>query len=434
MRTVDIIAAKRDGRAHSPVEITWLIRGCVSGEIPDYQLSAWLMAAYLRGLDRSETAALTRAMAESGRVLDLGDLASCAVDKHSSGGVGDKTTLVATPIAAAAGVIVPKMSGRGLGFTGGTLDKLEAIPGLRVDLGIDRILGQAREVGLVIASQTADLAPADGRLYALRDVTATVDSLPLIVSSILSKKLAGGTPAFVLDVKAGRGAFMPTLARARELARMLVDIGTECGRRVVAIISAMDQPLGWAVGNAVEVREAIETLRGGGPADLRDLAITLAGEMLQLAGRARSVAEAEQAARDALFSGRALERLGAMIRAQGGDERVLDDPDRLPTAPVQEVVRSDRNGFIAELDARQVGMTVTALGAGRERKGDPVDHRIGVVFHHKVGDRVDPGAPLFTLHLADPAQVTIARERLLTAYRWSSEPVPCPAVVLDRIG
>ncbi|MBX6770638.1 MAG: thymidine phosphorylase [Chloroflexi bacterium] len=434
MRAVDIIAAKRDGHAHSPAEIAWLIRGCVSGEIPDYQLSAWLMAAYLRGLDRSETAALTRAMAESGRVLDLGDLASSAVDKHSSGGVGDKTTLVATPIAAAAGVIVPKMSGRGLGFTGGTLDKLEAIPGLRVDLGVDRILAQAREVGLVIASQTADLAPADGKLYALRDVTATVDSLPLIVSSILSKKLAGGAPAFVLDVKAGHGAFMPTLARARELAQLLVDIGTECGRRVVAIISAMDQPLGWAVGNAVEVREAIETLRGGGPADLRDLAITLAGEMLQLAGRARSVAEAEQAARDALFSGRALERLGAMIRAQGGDERVLDEPDRLPTAPVQEVVRSDRNGFIAELDARQVGMTVTALGAGRERKGDPVDHRIGVVFHHKVGDRVDTGDPLFTLHLADPAQVAVARERLLAAYRWSSEPVPYPAVVLDRIG
>lgn len=432
MRAVDVIARKRDGEELTAEEIEWLVRGSVSGDVADYQLSAWLMAVYLKGMSPSETIALTRAMASSGRILDLGELAPRAVDKHSSGGVGDKISLVAGPIAAAAGVIVPKMSGRGLGFTGGTLDKLESIPGLRVGLSIGEILEQARHVGLVIASQTADLAPADGKLYALRDVTATVGSLPLIVSSILSKKLAGGAPSIVLDVKAGTGAFMKTAGEAEQLARALVDVGSACGRRVIALVSAMDQPLGKAVGNAVEVDEAVETLRGRGPDDVRELALTIAAEMVQCAGLAETEAKARDLAREALTSGRALAKLRAMVEAQGGDTSVIDDPSRLPRAPIREMVRSPVGGFIARLDAGVVGTTLTALGAGREKKGDPIDHRIGAIFHRKVGDRVEVDEPLFELHLARPEQTSFARERLLQAYHWSQEPVDHRNVVIGR--
>lgn len=434
MRPVDVIARKRDGGELTSDEIRWFVRGVVSGEVADYQAAAWLMAVYLRGMSRAETVALTRAMAESGRTLDLGDLARRAVDKHSSGGVGDKTSLVAGPIAAAAGVILPKMSGRGLGFTGGTLDKLESITGLRVDLTVEEILHQARTVGLVIASQTGDLAPADGKLYALRDVTATVGSLPLIVSSILSKKLAAGAPAIVLDVKAGSGAFMRTETEAEALARALVDVGTACGRRIVAIVSRMDQPLGRAVGNAVEVREAVETLRGEGPTDLRELALTLATEMVRLAGLADTESTARQLTERALASGAALSKLREMVQAQGGHVALLDEPSRLTTAPVVAVVSSPRDGYIAALDALTIGETLTTLGAGRQRKGDPVDHRVGVVFHHKLGDRVRQAEPLFTLHLATDAQLATARDRLLGAYRWSDVPVECPSIVISRLG
>jgi pyrimidine-nucleoside phosphorylase len=432
VRAVDVIGRKRDGEELSADEIEWLVRGSVTGEVADYQISAWLMAVYLKGMSRSETIALTRAMAHSGRVLDLGDLAPRAVDKHSSGGVGDKISLVAGPIAAAAGVVIPKMSGRGLGFTGGTLDKLESIPGLRVSLSVDQILDQARRVGLVIASQTSDLAPADAKLYALRDVTATVGSLPLIVSSILSKKLAGGAPAIVLDVKAGSGAFMPTARQAEGLARALVDVGTACGRRVVALVSSMDQPLGHAVGNAVEIREAVETLRGRGPDDVRDLALAIASEMVQCAGLADGDVPARDRAREALVAGQALAKLRAMVDAQGGDVGVIDDPSRLPRAPVVETVRSPFAGFIARLDAGIVGTTLTALGAGRERKGDPIDHRVGAIFYRKVGDRVEIGEPLFELHLARSDQRSFAQERLLEAYHWSREPVPRPSIVIGR--
>lgn len=432
MRAVDVIAHKRDGAELTAEEIRWLVEGATSGDVPDYQVAAWLMAVYLRGMTRDETVALTQAMAESGRTLELGDLAPRAVDKHSSGGVGDKISLVAGPIAAAAGVIVPKMSGRGLGFTGGTLDKLESIAGLRVNLSIPEMLEQARRVGLVIASQTTDLAPADGKLYALRDVTATVGSLPLIVSSILSKKLAGGAPSIVLDVKAGSGAFMRSEHEAQELAEALVDVGSACGRRVVALVSRMDQPLGRAVGNAVEVREAVETLRGEGPDDVRDLALTLAAEMVRCAGLADGDSNARDEVQEALRSGRALAKLRAMVEAQGGDVRMIDDPSRLPAAPVVETARAPVAGFVARLDAGIVGETMTALGAGREKKGDPVDHRVGVIFHCKVGDRVALGAPLFTLHLARSDDVSLARERLLQAYQWSDAPVPHRPIIVGR--
>ncbi len=434
MKASEIIARKRDGQELSAEEIGWFVRGCVSGEVPDYQAAAWLMATYLNGMSQPETVALTRAMAESGRALDLGDLRPRAVDKHSSGGVGDKISLVVGPIAAAAGVVVPKMSGRGLGFTGGTLDKLESIPGLRVDLEVDRILDQARQIGLVIASQTADLAPADGKLYALRDVTATVGSLPLIVSSILSKKIAGGAPSIVLDVKAGSGAFMRTTDEAVKLARALVDVGTACDRRVVAFVSRMDQPLGRAVGNAVEVREAIEILQGNGPDDVRELALTLAAAMVRLGGLASDEPEARRRVDACLASGAALVKLRQMISAQGGDARVVDDPSLLRTAPLTEVVKSPRAGYVERLDAGIVGSTLTGLGAGREKKGDAIDHRIGIMFHRKIGDKVATDEPLFTLHLASAARLPEARGRILAAYAWSDRPVESPSILIQKFG
>ena len=433
MRAIDVIARKRDGLELSESEIRWFISGTLSGSVADYQTAAWLMAIYLRGMTRDETVVLTKAMAESGRLLDLGAIASRSVDKHSSGGVGDKTSLVVGPLAAAAGVIVPKMSGRGLGFTGGTLDKLESIPGFRVNLSTEQIVEQAQRVGLVIASQSADLAPADGKLYALRDVTATVGSLPLIVSSILSKKLAAGAPSIVLDVKGGSGAFMRTIEDAEVLARSLVDVGVESGRRVVAFVTRMDQPLGRAVGNAVEVREAIETLQGNGPPDLVELSLTLASEMVMLAGIATTEGKAREAVERALETGAGLAKLREMIAAQGGDPKVVDDPSRLPTASIVKTIRSPKCGSLLAIDAETIGQTMTALGAGREKKGDPVDHRIGVIFHRKVGDDVAVGDPLFTLQLTDPQTVGGVRDRIMTAYKWSERPVTAPSIVSHRI-
>lgn len=432
-RAVDIIARKRDGHELTTTQLKWFVDGCVSGGVTDYQAAAWLMAVYLRGMSRREIVDLTRAMAASGTSLQLGDLKAHAVDKHSTGGVGDKISLITGPIAAAAGVLIPKMSGRGLGLTGGTLDKLESIPGLRVDLSPQEIVDQVRQIGLAIASQSADLAPADGRLYALRDATATVSSLPLIVSSILSKKLASGAPSIVLDVKAGAGAFMKTEAEALELGRMLVDVGAACGRRVTALVSRMDQPLGRCVGNAIEVKEAIETLRGNGPDELEQLALALAAEMVQLAGLAPSPESAESAVRQALDGGEALAKLRQMVAAQGGDPRLVDDPERLPTAPIRAPVRADRDGFVTDLDAATVGDTMVALGAGRARKGDAIDHRIGVVFERKIGDKVARGDVLLTLHLANEESLPTARDRLLSAYKWSDVPPPRHPLILARL-
>ncbi len=427
MRAVDIIEKKRDGLELTREEIFFFILGFARGEIPDYQAAAWAMAVYFQGMTPRETFDLTEAMVESGERVDLSDVVDVAVDKHSTGGVGDKTTLVVEPVVAACGVPVGKMSGRGLSFTGGTLDKMESIPGYNVNLSMERFKRQLREVGLVLSGQTADLAPADGKLYALRDVTGTVPSIPLIASSVMSKKLAGGAQGIVLDVKVGVGAFMPTLDKAEELARRMVEIGVRGGCRMVTLISDMNQPLGHAVGNALEVREAVETLRGGGPEDFRAHCLEVAGHMLVLAGRAPDLAAAKALAAEALDSGAALEKFRALVQAQGGDVSVIDDLDRLPRARYVETVEASEAGYLEQIHAREVGLTVVGLGGGREKKGDPIDHAVGVVVHRKVGDQVEKGEPLFTVHANDEASLKEAVRRVLAAHRFSAVPVvPLP--------
>ncbi len=427
MRAVDIIVKKRDGGELSKEEIEFFVRGFTAGDIPDYQAAAWAMAVLLRGMTPRETTDLTLAMAASGEQLDLTGVVPVAVDKHSTGGVGDKTTLVVLPIVAACGVPVGKMSGRGLSFTGGTLDKMESIPGYRVDLTTEQFLQQLRQVGLVLCGQTADLAPADGKLYALRDVTGTVPSIPLIASSVMSKKIAAGAQAIVLDVKVGSGAFMKDLEQARALAQLMVEIGRRVGRRTVALLSDMNQPLGHAVGNALEVVEAIETLQGGGPPDFRAHCLTVAAHMLHLAGAADSLAGAREQAARALDDGRALAKFRALVQAQGGDGSVIDHPQKLPRAKWVEKLGAPRAGHLRRVDALQVGLAALDLGAGREKKGDPVDHAVGVVVHHKVGDTVEAGEPLFTLHANDQDRLAAARQRLAGAVELSDEPVePLP--------
>lgn len=427
MRATDIIARKRDGEELSTEEIRWFVAGYTDGSIPDYQAAAWLMAVYLRGMSRRETFDLTVAMAESGDQLDLSDAIPYAVDKHSTGGVGDKVTLVVLPLVAAAGVPVAKMSGRGLGFSGGTLDKLESIAGYRVQLSDEEFLRQVREIGIVLGGQTKSLAPADGQFYALRDVTATVSSLPLIASSIMGKKLAAGANAIVLDVKVGVGAFMHEVDEARDLAQIMVDIGVSAGRMMVALLSDMNQPLGDAVGNALEVREAIETLRGGGPADLRDHCLTIAAHMLRL-GRQDSAPDAFDHARAELAtlldSGAGFDKLRALVQAQGGDVRMIDEPDRLPQARLIEAVPASRAGWVSQVHALHVAQATLELGAGREKKEDPIDPAVGVVTHVKVGDRIEAGAPAFTIHANDEGRLARARAELEAALSISSEEVP----------
>ncbi len=432
MRAVDIIIKKRDGGELSKDEIEAFIQGYTRGDIPDYQAAAWLMAVYFRGMSRRETTDLTLAMAHSGQVLDLSSIVPFAVDKHSTGGVGDKTTLVVEPLVVACGQPMAKMSGRGLGFSGGTLDKLESIRGYRVDLSIEEFLHNLRTHGIVLCGQSADLAPADGKLYALRDVTGTVPSLPLIASSIMSKKIAAGANAIVLDVKVGLGAFMPTLDDALRLAETMVDIGRDAGRQVVALISDMNQPLGEAVGNALEVREAIETLHGRGPADFREHCLVIASHLLVLAGRAADSSlrsgQALNAARAqleaALADGRGYAKFRELVAAQGGDVIQVDDPNNLPRALLVRQVSAPRAGFLATINAAEVGRAALELGAGRTKKGDPIDHAVGVLVHHKVGDHVEAGQPLFTIHANDPARLAAAQDRLLQAITWSDTPVP----------
>jgi pyrimidine-nucleoside phosphorylase len=431
MRATDVIAKKRDGLSLSVDEIEFFVRGYVSDEIPDYQAAAWAMAVLLRGMTPEETIDLTMTMVRSGETLDLSSVAPVVVDKHSTGGVGDKTTLAVAPMVSAAGLTVVKMSGRGLGYSGGTLDKLEAIPGFSVSLPLERILATARERGIVVAGQTADLVPADGKLYALRDVTATVPSLPLIASSIMSKKIAGGAQAMVLDVKVGRGAFMETLDQARELAEMMIRIGQGVGRQVTAVLSDMSQPLGAAVGNALEVMEAIGTLRGRGPGDFYHHCLALGVEMLLLGGIARTPREAEIMLLRVIEDGSALERFREWVRAQGGDPRVADDPNLLPRAPIVQAVPSPRDGFIVGIDAREVGLATVVLGAGREHKGDAIDHAVGVVLGSKAGARVRSGEILFTIHARTEDDAAEARRRMLAAYSWSEEPVTAPPLIHD---
>ncbi len=424
MRAVDIIIKKREGQELTKEEIEFFVRGFALGEIPDYQASAWAMAILFRGMSSREITDLTLAMAYSGQVLDLTGVVPLALDKHSTGGVGDKTTLVVEPLVTACGLPVGKMSGRGLGFSGGTLDKMESIPGFRTNLTIDEFIHQLRTVGLVLAGQSIDLAPADGKLYALRDVTGTVPSIPLIASSIMCKKIASGAQAIVLDVKVGLGAFMPNLQEARLLAETMTRIAQLADRKAVALISDMNQPLGCAVGNALEVKEAIETLHGEGPADFREHCLFVAAHMLALGGAVNDEAAGMTLAQEKLLNGSAWERFRTLVSAQGGEVEYVDHPERLPTAPWIKTILAPRPGYLAEVNARIVGETAVLLGAGRTKKEDPIDPAVGVVVHHKVGDRVEAGEPLFTVHAAHPDRLDEAVQLLLDAHSWSDQPVP----------
>lgn len=433
-RAAEIILKTREGRPLDAAEIDSMVDGFVRGEVPDYQVAAWLMAICFRGMTPEETAALTMSMVRSGGTIDLGALAPRAVDKHSTGGVGDKTSLVVVPLAAAAGVPVPKLSGRGLGHTGGTLDKLESIPGFRTALTEEEFVSQVSRVGCAIAGQSARLVPADAKLYALRDVTATVDSVPLIASSIMSKKIAAGSRAILLDVKCGRAAFMQTETDARMLAEAMVEIGRRVDRRTVAVLSAMDEPLGYAVGNALEVREAIETLRGQGPRDLEVLALTLGGWMLDLGGKARSAEEGARVLGEVLRGGKGLTKFEEMVRAQGGDPAVVRDPDRLPRAPVRADVLAPGSGVVTRIDGRAVGLAAMRLGAGRARKGDPVDAAVGIVLRRKVGDPVRAGEPLAVVHArTGPAAAQAVRD-VACAYRIGEGAPDAAPLILGAIG
>lgn len=429
MKALDIIAKKRDGLTLSREELDFMIRGFTQGDIPDYQVAAWLMAVYLQGMNDQETTHLTHAMAHSGRTLDVESIAPLGVDKHSTGGVGDKTTLVVAPLVVTAGLSMPKISGRGLGFTGGTLDKLESFPGFRSEMDVHQFLRNLKRYGIVVAGQTPDLVPADGLLYALRDVTATVGSIPLIASSIMSKKLAVGAKAIVLDVKVGEGAFMKNEAQAFELAGTMIRLAQDLGKRARAVISDMNQPLGRAVGNALEVKEAIETLQGGGPEDFVELCLTIATQMLLLVGMAQDEEEARRELKDLLDSGQAVEKLRELVSAQGGDATAIEDSALLPRAEVVHEVTTPREGNVSQLNAMEVGLTALELGAGRTKKGEPVDHAVGIVLHKKIGDRVQRGDTLCTIHARNLEDLDPAQERLLGAYAWQDDPVKPPDLI-----
>jgi pyrimidine-nucleoside phosphorylase len=429
MRASDIIRKKRDGLALHAQEITAFVQGVTARSWPDYQAAALLMAIWLRGMNAEETAALTRAMAYSGQTLDLSDISGPKVDKHSTGGVGDKTSLVLAPLAAACGAIVPMMSGRGLGHSGGTLDKLEAIPGFRVGLSLDEFRAALGEVGCAMIGQTAEIAPADKILYSLRDVTATVESVPLITASIMSKKVAEGIDALVLDVKAGQGAFMKDRQQARALAESLVATGCANGLRTEALLTAMDAPLGRAVGNALEVEECIATLRGDGPADLEQLSVALAARMVHLGNLVPSLPDAEIKVREALTSGRGLEKFREIIAYQDGDPRIVEDSDRLPRTPRQTLMRAERSGYIVDIHAEKVGRATMLLGAGRDRAEDVVDPAVGAVLRAKPGEQVRAGDPIIEVHERGNERLPAALELLREAIVIGDEP-PAPAPLI----
>lgn len=434
---VDLIVKKRDGEALTADEIRWMIGEYTRGNIPDYQMAAFAMAVYFRGMDASETAALTLAMAASGEQLDLSHIPGVKVDKHSTGGVGDKTTLVLVPLVASCGLPVAKMSGRGLGHAGGTLDKLESIPGVRTELAKEDFLKQLERVGAVICAQTGNFTPADKALYALRDVTGTVESVPLIAASVMSKKIAAGADAFVLDVKAGRAAYMKTEAEAVQLAQALIDIARGAGRRAVAWVTAMDQPLGWAVGNALEAYEAARTLQGQGPADLVELCLELGAEMLMLGGVASERSAARAALRRAFESGAGYEKFTEIVAAQGGSVSAFEEALRRGHPPGYYAlpVTAPFSGFVAFLDGLEVGRTAMALGAGRATAADAIDHHVGIVVHKKGGDRVLAGEPLATIVARERAAAERAAARLERAYSLRREeegPPPSPRPLLRR--
>jgi len=434
MRAVDLIQAKRDGRELSEAEIRVLIEGYVRGTIPDYQMSAWAMAVFFRGMTAKETAALTLAMAESGDTVDLSGVRGVKVDKHSTGGVGDTTTLILAPLVACAGVPVAKMSGRGLGHTGGTVDKLEAIPGFRVERSQKEFIEQVNRIGVAVISQTGNITPADKLLYGLRDVTATVESVPLIASSIMSKKIAAGADAIVLDVKTGGGAFMKTLDDSIRLAEAMVSIGAEVGRETVAVISGMDQPLGNAIGNALEVREAIAALRGEPDvsADLVEVCLTLGAHMLVLGEAADTFEEAKRTLRAKLDSGEALRKFAEFVEAQGGDARIVDDPSLLPTAPRVVPVPAPRSGYVEAIRAEELGTAAMWLGAGRATKDATIDLAVGMRLRKRIGDRVEAGEPLAELHVGDAtadATVAEASRKAIAAFEVADARTAAPPLV-----
>ncbi|KRE54318.1 pyrimidine-nucleoside phosphorylase [Paenibacillus sp. Soil522] len=434
MRSVDLIQKKRDGGELTASELTFLIDGYSRGDIPDYQLSAWAMAVFFRGMTARETAALTLAMANSGDQVDLGPISGIKVDKHSTGGVGDKTTLILAPLVASVGIPVAKMSGRGLGHTGGTIDKLESIEGFRTELSREKFMTQVNDIGLSVIGQSGNLAPADKKLYALRDVTATVESIPLIASSVMSKKIAAGADAIVLDVKTGSGAFMKTLEDSEKLAQAMVEIGTEVGRNTAAVISDMDQPLGYAIGNALEVLESIETLKGNGPEDLTELCLTLGAHMVVLGGKSDSIEAAKQLLRDQITNGAALAKFKAFIAAQGGDASIADDPARLPQAPVIAPVKAEASGFVNTIEAEQLGLAAMLLGAGRATKDAVIDYAVGVTLRKKVGDSVEAGETLALLHVRESNEsVSEVAERVRQAYTIRAEKPEMRALLLSVI-
>lgn len=432
-RAIDMIRKKRDGVELSRQEIEGMITAYTEGKIPDYQVSAWLMAVVLKGMTRAETAALTDAMLHSGEVLDLSSLRARKVDKHSTGGVGDKTSLVLAPLAAAAGIAVPMISGRGLGHTGGTLDKLEAIPGFNVNLSVTEFRRVLEKCGCAMIGQTAEIAPADRKLYALRDVTGTVESPYLICASIMSKKLAEGIDALVLDVKTGSGAFMKSEKDAAFLAELMVETGERMGKKVVALITDMDQPLGNKIGNALEVVEVVEVLRGGGPEDLRELCLELAGWMLHFGDVSKTVAEGKEQSAKLISSGKALEKLLEMVGLQGGDARVIDDAKKLPQAQHTLQVSSAKAGYVASMQCEQIGTACVILGGGRERKEDSVDPAVGIVLHKKVGDRVAAGEPLATIHYNAESNATRARQLIEASCEITNAPPLTKRPLIHRV-
>ena len=421
MNMHEIIQTKRDGKELSKQQIEFFVKGSTTGDIPDYQITALLMAVFLNGLNKEETFELTRQMRDSGDTLDLSKISGIKVDKHSTGGVGDKTTLITAPLAAAAGVPVAKMSGRGLGFTGGTIDKLESIPGFMTSLSIDDFIRTVNDHRICVIGQTAQVATADKKFYALRDVTATVDNISLIASSIMSKKLALGSDAILLDVKCGQAAFMEDPEQAKELGQLMVEIGRSCGKKTVAVVTAMDQPLGRAVGNALEVKEAIETLKGNGPEDIMRLSVTLAGIMAYLSGKAGSTDEGISLAKSKLAGGEGLEKLKEMIGAQGGDERVTEDTSLLPSAKFSADICSDKDGFVSSISGKQIGIASMHSGAGRQTAGDAVDPSAGIYIGKKVGEAVSKGEALCTVYSDDEAKLALAVSEAQDAFEISEE-------------
>lgn len=429
MRMVDLILKKREGQELTTEEIQYMIKSYVNKEIPDYQMSAFTMSVFFQGMTERETADLTMSMVESGDLIDLSAIGGIKVDKHSTGGVGDTTTLVLGPLVATAGVPVAKMSGRGLGHTGGTIDKLESIKGFHVEMTNEAFIDQVNQVKLAVIGQTGNLTPADKLLYSLRDVTATVDSIPLIASSIMSKKIAAGANAIVLDVKTGKGAFMKTVEKSFELAKAMVDIGILTNRNTVAVISDMNQPLGFAVGNALEVKEAIDTLKGKGPKDLEELCLVLGSHMLLLAEKAETFEEAYQKLTEIIHSGQAIETMKRFVEAQGGDSEIIDHPERLPMAEKQVQIVSKTEGYVYHIDAEEIGISAMLLGAGRETKESKIDLSVGIVLHKKVGDFVAADETIATLYVNDEKNLSLAKQKVIEAYGIQPDPIEAPSLI-----